>query len=51
MDGGTTYTEFGAYWHDLTASGITIYRGADDPAADEQRVRIWRWSRRGRRLL
>ena len=31
----------GANWQNLTNQSITVYRWADDPLADEIRVRIW----------
>jgi hypothetical protein len=34
-------THFGAYWRNLTDQQIELYRRANDPAADEIRIRIW----------
>jgi hypothetical protein len=31
----------GAYWSELTSSGVRVDRGAEDSSADEVRVRIW----------
>jgi hypothetical protein len=38
---GSTFRERGAYWKGLEANSITVCRGTDDGAANNQRLRIW----------
>lgn len=40
--GGSNNTRTGAYWRNLTAESITVYRRPDDVFASDVRIRIWR---------
>jgi hypothetical protein len=42
--GGNTAgtSQFGAYWRNLTASAIRVYRASDDTTCNQVRIRIWR---------
>jgi hypothetical protein len=33
--------DYGATWHNLSASYVTVIRGAEDAYADQVRIRIW----------